>query len=127
VPDYRRDGMQAAADSLADNLREEVGKHSSEGAAAVNVRPTNSVYFVRAGTPTGRWHWTPIQVAMFNENGRHPVFGNREHWAPQNRRYGNVPIDFPGDAIKANGDDCAEAYARAGIDPLIRDLGFDDE
>jgi hypothetical protein len=52
-------------------------------ADAVNVVVRNGWVEVRAGTPEGAWGWTPIQASMFDNNRRHPLFGDKHKWYHQ--------------------------------------------
>ena len=58
-------------------------------ADAVNIaKGQDGSIEVRAGTPTGPWGWTPIQASMFEDNRRHPLYGNKHRWYHQ----GHFPI-----------------------------------
>jgi hypothetical protein len=122
---YNRRGLRAAAQSLARTMRRIAAVRTTQTADAVNVKETASVFFVRAGTPTGRWRWTPIQAYMISRNARHPgPHNDREHWYNENLHHGNAP--YPIDSMTADqgATEAAEAYTREAIDPLLESHGF---
>jgi len=87
-------------------------------AAAVNTTPEGPDILVRAGKPESVYGWEPIQALMFDDNKRHPLFGDKKHWYNQ----GEYPITEG--TIRENGEDCAEAYADAAVDLMLDEHGF---
>jgi hypothetical protein len=87
-------------------------------AAAVNLASDGDAILVRAGRPEGQWGWTPIQASMFDNNRRHPLFGNRGHWYPEGY-YGITEL-----TVQLGADDAAEAFADAYVDSALREHGI---
>jgi len=80
--------MRCAKNIVAPAMRRVARIRTKQTAAAVNVVKANGMIEVRAGTPTGPWGWTPIQASMFDNNRRHPLYGNMHRWYHQ----GDFPI-----------------------------------
>lgn len=80
--------MRAAKNIVAPAMRRIARIRTKRTAAAVHVVKANGVIEVRGGDPTGPWGWTPIQGSMFENNRRHPLYGNRHKWYHQ----GDFPI-----------------------------------
>jgi hypothetical protein len=72
--------MRAARNIVAPAMRRIARIRTKETAAAVNIHSTARGIEVRAGTPTGPYGWEPIQALMFEQNKRHPLFGNTRKW-----------------------------------------------
>lgn len=86
MPAYQganRAALRIAARTTAAIMRRFARIRSDEIAAAVNVNESADGFEVRAGYPEGEWGWTPIQALMFDNNKRHPLFGNERRWYAQ--------------------------------------------
>lgn len=116
----QRMALRAACKVYADALRRSAGIYTREGAAAVNVKEYTDVFLVRAGAPTGRWGWTPIQAWMFAANGRHPLFGHPP-WYHQLR---SGPAPFLDEALATGTPRAQAAYAATEIDYLAKAFGY---
>lgn len=119
MPDWNRAGLKAAAERFARAMRTVAGVRTNETAAAVNVAWEGDTALVRGGEPGGPWQWTPIQAAMFDDNLRHPLFGNKRHWYKQ----GRWPITAYTERAAIN--DVDEVYADAAVDPMLAEYGFE--
>ena len=76
----RRAMERAARNIVVPAMRRVARIRTKETAAAVNMVSTRTSVDVRAGYPEGAWGWTPIQALMFDNNKRHPLFGNERVW-----------------------------------------------
>lgn len=116
--DYNADGLKAAARVFANTMRRVAGVKTRRGAEAVNIQVRDGEVLIRAGKPEGAYGWDPIQAAMFDDNLRHPLYGDKKHWYHQ----GSWPITET--TVKQGADPAADAYADAAIDSALRDHGF---
>jgi hypothetical protein len=80
--------MRAARNIVVPAMKRVARIRTKQTAAAVNIYNGPNGIEVRAGTPTGPWGWTPIQASMFENNRRHPLFGNKNKWYHE----GDFPI-----------------------------------
>jgi hypothetical protein len=80
--------MRCAKNIVAPAMRRIARIRTKTTAAAVNIVNSSEGIEVRAGSPTGAYGWTPIQASMFENNRRHPLFGNKHKWYHQ----GDFPI-----------------------------------
>lgn len=118
MPDARTYGLRAAAQSLARTMTRVALVKTRHGAAAVNIAYQGEDALVRAGRPEGVYGWEPIQALMFDDNKRHPLFGNKSHWYHE----GHYPITET--TVVKGIDDAAEAYADAAVDLMLDEHGF---
>lgn len=119
MADYDRNGLKAAADRFAQAMRKIAAVRTRHTADAVNVTWEGDEALIRGGHPGGPWQWEPIQAAMFDDNLRHPLFGNKRHWYKQ----GRYPITAYTERAAINQID--EVYATEAVDPMLRDMGFE--
>lgn len=76
-----RAGLRLAARTVvAPAMRRIARIRTKKTADAVHVVETPQGFEVRAGDPEGQWGWTPIEASMFDNNRRHPLFGNERAW-----------------------------------------------
>lgn len=122
MPDYNRDGLRAAAQSLARTMKRVAAVRTRKTADAVNVKETSSVMFIRGGKPGGDWGWTPITAAMWTFDLKHPLFGDRRHWYRQSR---DGAYDIPAITAADGATEAADEYTRNAIDPLLESHGFE--
>jgi hypothetical protein len=114
-----REGLSAAADALARIMRLIAAEKTLTTAAAVNsYLRSDDESVVAAGYPTGRWGWEPIQALMFDDDKKHPLFGNEKHWYHQ----GYYSITEA--TVELGGDEAAEAFADAYVDLFLAEHGF---
>lgn len=118
MPDYNREGLRAAAERFAAAMRTVAAVKTRRTADAVNISDERKEIVVRAGRPEGVYGWEPIQAVMFDNNLRHPLFGNKGHWYHE----GRYPITQYTE--RAAIDDASEQYAQGAVDPLLKDHGF---
>lgn len=116
--DYNRDGLNAAARVLANAMQMIARVKTRTTADAVNISYEDDEIAVRAGRPGGAYGWEPVQAFMFDENARHPLFGNKRHWYHQGR-YPIIQL-----TEESASDSAAHAYCKAAIDPLLADHGY---
>jgi hypothetical protein len=114
----RRAGLRAAAGALARTMIRVAMVKTTRGASRVNVAYQGDYAIVRAGKPEGVYGWEPIQALMFDDNKRHPLFGDKKHWYHQ----GHYPITE--DTVRLGADEAAEAYADAAVDLMLDEHGF---
>lgn len=113
--------LKVAAGVIADAAKAISGTFSREIPEAIKVYmgAGSNVAFIAAGTPTGRWGWTPIHAWMFETPGaRHPLFGDRKRWYVQPYR------PFMEEAAEAKGQAAAERYADIEIMFLAKAHGY---
>lgn len=120
MPDFNRDGLKAAAQSLARTMKKVAVVRTRRTADAVNVKAEGDAFLIRGGKPGGGWGWDPITALMFDDDKRHPFFGNRRRW--YNQGYYGITEN----TVTSGIDEAADEYARNAIDPLLRDDGFDE-
>ena len=118
MADAEREGLKAAADVFAKFLKRFAGKWTRHGAAAVNVSFEGSDAVIAAGHPGGAWGWEPIQALMFDDDRRHPLYGDKSHWYHQ----GLGPMTEL--AEKAGIDEAARAWDETGVTMLLEEHGF---
>jgi len=118
MPDAHQAGLRAAAGALARKMRYVALVKTSKGAAQVNTAVDGEDILVRAGKPEGVYGWEPIQALMFDDNKRHPLFGDKKHWYHQ----GRYPITE--ETVLKGIDDAAEACADAIVEPMLDEHGF---
>lgn len=121
MADAKREGLKAAAARFAAVMRKVAGVKTRLTAEAVHVAWEGDVALVRAGKPEGVYGWEPIQAFMFDNNWRHPLFGNRKKWYHQ----GRYPIT--GLTERAGLNAATEAFADAAIPVLLKEYGFTEE
>ena len=119
MPDASRAGLKAAADSLARTMKRVAGVRTQRTADAVNVASEGDGLTVQGGHAGGPWGWDPIQGSMFDNNRRHPLFGDKHHWYHQ----GEYPITAI--TVDEGIDDAAEKYADAAVPIMLRQAGFE--
>lgn len=123
MPDFNRDGLRAAAQSLARTMKRVAAVRTRKTADAVNVKETQTVFFIRGGKPGGQWGWDPITAAMFTYNLRHPgPHDDRKHWYYQSR---DGAYDIPAITAADGATEAADEYTRNAIDPLLESHGFE--
>lgn len=114
-----RKGLEAAADVLAIAMRAVAVIKTRTGAAAVNVAwEADDSVRIRAGKPEGRYGWEPIVPLMFEDNKRHPLWGNRSHW------YHQGEYSITGLTLAAALDEAVEAFAEEAVPALLDECGF---
>jgi hypothetical protein len=119
MADARTEGLRAAADALARVMKRVAAAKTDEGARMVHtgfVSP--GVAFVSAGFPVGPYGWNPIQALMFDNNLRHPLFGNKRYWYEQ----GYYPITDL--TVTYGSEDAVQAYADAAVDLMLKEHGI---
>jgi hypothetical protein len=114
----RYEGLKAASAVLARVMKRVAGVKTHRTADAVRVTFEGDEAAVSAGRPEGAWGWEPIQALMFDDDKRHPLFGDRRHWYHQ----GEYPITA--ETVRIGADDAADAYADAAIDLMLDEHGF---
>ena len=118
MPDARHEGLRAASEVVARMLRRVAEVKTRKTAEAVHVTWQGEEAVVQAGHAGGAWGWEPIQGLMFDDNRRHPLFGDKRHWYHQ----GDYPITAYAEAYSAS--DAAEAYADAALELMLDEHGF---
>jgi|SRR5579859_170715 len=113
-----QDGLRAAANVLARVMRRVARVKTGETADAVNVAMDGEDALVRGGRPGGPYGWEPIQALMFDDNKRHPLFGNRGHWYHE----GYYPITET--TVRLGAEAAAQAYADTALPALFKEHGF---
>lgn len=120
MADAKREGLRAAGEALARVMKRVAAVKTREGARQVHVSFfSEDEVTVGAGYPIGPYGWNPIQASMFDNNRRHPLFGNKNHWYHQ----GYYPITE--ETVRLGAEDAANAYADAVLEPLLDEHGFD--
>jgi hypothetical protein len=112
------EGLKAAAEVFARVMRVVAAVRTDETAAAVNVAWEGEGVLIRGGRPGGAWGWEPIQALMFDNNKRHPLFGNKGHWYHQ----GYYPITE--ETVVLGIDEAVSAFADAAIPILLEEHGL---
>lgn len=118
MPDARQEALRAAGDAIARIMRRVAAYRTRRTAEAVRTRLEGNEAVIAAGRPEGQYGWEPIQALMFDDDKRHPLFGNKRHWYHQ----GYFPLTSYTESLSA--DDAANAYADAVIEPLLDEHGF---
>lgn len=118
MADARQEGLRAAAETLARVMRGVARVRTRRTADAVHVTYEGAEAVVQGGRPEGAYGWEPIQGAMFDDNARHPLFGNKRHWYDQ----GYYPISEG--TVRIGADEAAEAYADAAVDLMLDEHGI---
>lgn len=114
-----RKGLNAAATSFARTMKTVAAVKTRRTAAAVNTKlQGDNAVLIRGGEPGGPWGWEPIVASMFDNNRRHPLFGDRKHWYNQ----GRYPITQYTE--RAGIDSAAEAFADAFVPAFTEEYGF---
>lgn len=113
----REEGLRAASNALARVMKRVAAVKTRRTAEAVHVTTEGPDSLVQAGRPEGVYGWEPIQGLMFDDNKRHPLFGNKSKWYHQ----GNYPITE--ETVRLGADDAAEAYADAAVDLMLKEHG----
>lgn len=113
------EGLRAAADRLAAVMRRVAAVKTDETAKAVHVEelPVTGVA-VMAGRPEGRWGWEPIEALMFDNNLRHPLYGDKKHWYHQ----GWYPITRL--TLEEGLDDAVNDFADVAVPALLDEVGL---
>lgn len=120
--DYNREGLQAAARVVADVFRKVAMVRTRRTADAINIQIKDDVAYVRGGKPEGPYGWEPITAYMFDDNARHPFFGDRRKWYAQGGHKGAYPITQIVEEQAA--DPACKAYTESAIDQMLADRGF---
>jgi len=118
MPDARREGLKAAAEVVARVMRQVAGRRTQETAAAVNTRLEGEEAVVSGGREGGAYGWEPIQALMFDNDLRHPLFGNKRYWYHE----GYFPITSYTESLSAS--DAAEAYAEVAVPLMLEEHGL---
>ena len=118
MADAREEGLRAAGEALARIMKRVAAVKTRKGADAVHVDIEGDEAVVAAGRPESVYGWEPIQALMFDDNKRHPLFGDKKHWYHQ----GEYPITE--ETVRLGADDAAEAYADAALDLMLEEHGF---
>lgn len=115
-----REGLRAAGEALARVMKRVAEVKTREGARMVHVDfASDDEAVVSAGYPVGPWGWNPIQALMFDDNRRHPLFGDKKHWYHQ----GEYPITE--ETVRLGAEDAAQAFADSdAIDLMLDEHGF---
>lgn len=116
--DAKSEGLKAAAEVVAKVMRQVAGVRTRHTAEAVHIVDAGEEAIVQGGHPGGPWGWEPIQGLMFDDNRRHPLFGNKSHWYHQ----GDYPITAYTEAYSAS--TAAEAYIDAALELYLDEAGF---
>lgn len=119
MADATREGLRAAANRLARAMRVIAAVRTRHTAEAVRVYFDGEEAVVSAGREGGAWGWEPIQAAMFDDNGRHPLYGDKKHWYHQ----GRWPITAMTE--RAALDSAVNAFADTAIPLLLKEYGLD--
>jgi hypothetical protein len=120
MPDARTEGLRAAGETLRRYLKRFAAMKTREGARQTHVDFSAAAEVtVSAGYPVGPYGWNPIQASMFDDNRRHPLFGDKKHWYHQ----GSWPMTEM--AVNAGSEDAANAYADAALELMLDEHGFD--
>lgn len=120
MPDPVHEGLKAAAGRFAVVMKKIAAVKTRRTADAVHVSWDGDDALVQAGRPGGEYGWDPIQASMFDDNGRHPLFGDKKYWYKQ----GRWPITAYTE--RAGIDSATDAFADAVFPPLLEDHGFTD-
>lgn len=118
MPDARTEGLRAASEAVARAMRRVAAYRTRRTAEAVRTRMEGTEGVVAAGHEGGAYGWEPIQALMFDDNKRHPLFGNKRHWYHQ----GYFPLTSYTESLSAT--EAADAYADAVVEPLLDEHGF---
>ena len=118
MPDAGREGLRAAAEVIARVMRRVAAVKTRHTAAAVNVSWQGSEVAIQGGHPGGPWGWEPIQAWMFDDNGRHPLWGDKKHWYHQ----GHYPITAITE--RESLDEAVNAFADAAVPLYEQRLGI---
>lgn len=119
MADAKREGLRAAGEVLANVMKRVAAHKTKEGARQVHSGFTAAdEVTVSAGYPMGRWGWEPIQASMFDNDRRHPLFGDKSHWY----RQGYYPITQ--NTVQAGAEEAANAYIDAALEPMLEEHGF---
>jgi hypothetical protein len=120
-----RNALEAAARIIAAGARAAAGTFSKEIPAAIKTYMGAGLYtaFVAAGSPGGKWGWTPIHAWMFEQphEGRipkHPLFGYRGRWYFQPYR------PFMEEAAETFAQQACNEYADVSIAKWCAELGY---
>lgn len=119
--DAEREGLKAAADRFAAVMRKVAAIRTRRTAEAVNIQMEGDDALIQAGRPGGAWGWEPIQAFMFDNNWRHPLYGNKKQWYHQ----GRFPITSMTE--RAGIDSATEAFADKAVPILLEEHGFSEE
>jgi hypothetical protein len=115
-----RDGLKAAADRFAAAMKTVAAVRTRRTAEAVNTVWDGDTIVIRAGRPEGVYGWEPVQAKMFDNNLRHPLFGDKKHWYHQ----GRYPITKYTEKAALN--DAVERFADVAVPRLLKEHGFPD-
>lgn len=111
--------MQTVAKQIvAPAMRRIARIRTRKTADAVNIAVRDGWVEVRGGYPEGPWGWTPIQGSMFDNNRRHPLFGNKNKWYHQ----GYFPITDMTERLVEQL--VADEYVREVLPTLLKERGF---
>lgn len=118
MADPAREGLRAAGQVIARVMRRVAAVRTREGAAAVNDHFEGSELVVSAGHPGGPWGWEPIQALMFDDNRRHPLYGNKSHWYHE----GHYPITEITE--RQSIDEAVDAFADTAVPLYLDEAGI---
>jgi hypothetical protein len=113
-----RAGLKAAAESLARTMRRVAAVRTRRTADAVNTAWEGDVALVRGGRPGGAWGWEPVTAFMFDDDGRHPLFGDKKHWYHQ----GEYPITEL--TVETGINEAADRFAEAAVPLYLKEAGI---
>lgn len=115
------EAMDEAAKVFAIGMRQVADVKTRETGDEVNwIRGDNAERLIRAGKPGGRWRWDPIQAFMFDDDWRHPLFGDKRHW--YNQGYYGITED----TVEGYIDQATDAFANSIADWIDENYGFDE-
>jgi hypothetical protein len=122
------ESLKTAAKVIADTAKVISGRFSRKIPAAMKVYlgPGSDVCFIAAGSPTGRWGWTPVNAWMFEEMGsRHPLFAHgpkrTDGWL---NWYGMPYRPFMEEAAETSAQAAAEVYGDLETVRLAKLYGY---
>lgn len=121
VSEAEREGLKAAADRFAAVMRKVASIRTRRTADAVNISMEGEDAVIQAGHPGGPWGWEPIQAFMFDNNWRHPLYGNKKQWYHQ----GRFPITSMTE--RAGIESATEAFADKAVPILLAEHGFSEK
>ena len=118
MSDAGHEGLKAAAASLARTMRRVAAVRTRRTAAAVNTGWDGDAALVRGGRPGGAWGCEPVTAFMLDDNGRHPLFGNKRKWYHQGE-YAITEI-----TVETGSRDAVEKFADVAVDLYLKDAGI---
>lgn len=113
-----REGLRAAGAVLVAAMKSVAAVRTRTTAVQTHTVWDGDDLLVSAGHPAGVYGWVPIQALMFENNMRHPLFGDKKHWYNE----GDYPITRITEAVGL--DEAVEAFADATVPALLEELDF---